>query len=57
MNHDVGQINHSTWFKVPIKNMKSESGADRLRLVSMHAGEVSGVSSLTTIPARGCNSS
>ena len=31
-----------TWFKVPIKNIKSESGADRLRLVSMHAGEVSG---------------
>ena len=31
-----------TWFKVPIKNTKSESGAERLRLVSMHAGEVSG---------------
>ena len=33
---------YSTWFKVPIKNTKSESGAERLRLVSMHAGEVSG---------------
>ena len=32
----------STWFKVPIKNIKSESGAERLRRVSMHAGEVSG---------------
>ena len=31
-----------TWFKVPSKNIKSESGAERLRLVSMHAGEVSG---------------
>ena len=31
-----------TWFKVPSKNTKSESGAERLGLVSMHAGEVSG---------------
>ena len=31
-----------TWFKVPSKNVKSESGAERLGLVSMHAGEVSG---------------
>ena len=28
-----------TWFKVPIKNIKSESGAELLRLVSMHAGK------------------
>jgi hypothetical protein len=31
-----------TWFKVPSKNVKSESGAERLGLVSMHAGEVRG---------------
>ena len=31
-----------TWFKVPSKNIKSESGAERLGLVSMHAGEVRG---------------
>ena len=33
---------YDTWFKVPIKNTKSESGAERLGLVSMLAGEVSG---------------
>jgi len=33
---------HTTWFKVPSKNIKSESGAERLGLVSMHAGEVRG---------------
>ena len=32
----------ATWFKVPIKNIKSESGAERLGLVSMYAGKVSG---------------
>lgn len=31
-----------TWCKVQSKNIKSESGAERLGLVSMHAGEVSG---------------
>ena len=31
-----------TWFKVPSKNIKSESGGERLGLVSMHAGEVRG---------------
>ena len=31
-----------TWFKVPLENIKSESGAERLGLVSMHAGEVRG---------------
>ena len=36
------EIALATWFKVPIKNTKSESGAERLGLVSMHAGEVSG---------------
>ena len=34
--------NCTTWFKVQSKNIKSESGAERLGLVSMHAGEVSG---------------
>ena len=33
---------YGTWFKVQSKNIKSESGAERLGLVSMHAGEVSG---------------
>ena len=32
----------ATWFKVPSKNIKSESGAERLGPVSMHASEVRG---------------
>ena len=38
----ISENYYLTWFKVPSKNIKSESGAERLGLVSMHAGEVSG---------------
>ena len=41
--HIVGRgLLNRTWFKVPLENIKSESGAERLGLVSMHAGEVRG---------------
>jgi hypothetical protein len=39
---ESGLLENVTWFKVPSKNIKSESGAERLGLVSMHAGEVRG---------------
>ena len=41
-NSNKSRFRGRTWFKVQSKNIKSESGAERLGLVSMHAGEVSG---------------